>query len=179
MQDAFAGISVDAIGEPVDTGGARELAARDKYQFQWWALDRIGAQPVAGRKKGSDKGIDGVLPFFASSKEDFKRALVSVKGGEKVGVAAVRDLRGVLEREGEPLGILITLSRPTKDMITEAAAAGSYHNQLWQRDYPRIQILTIEQLLKGKQPDMPSQRSPFAQAALESEKATQLTLNVC
>src|SRR6266852_219426 len=51
MQDAFPGIEIKVIGEPVDLGGARELAARDKDQFQWWALDRIGAQPVAGKKK--------------------------------------------------------------------------------------------------------------------------------
>jgi len=81
MQDAFPGIAIEVIGEPVDLTGARDLAQRDKYQFQWWALDRLGAQPVSGKKKGSDKGIDGVIPFFAGPKEDYKRVIVSVKGG--------------------------------------------------------------------------------------------------
>jgi adenine specific DNA methylase Mod len=92
MEDAFPGIGVKVIGEPVDVGGARELAARDKYQFQWWALDKIGAQPVAGKKKGKDQGIDGVIPYVDAAPSEFKRVIVSVKGGEQAGVGAVRDL---------------------------------------------------------------------------------------
>ncbi|MDO8616584.1 MAG: DNA methyltransferase [Dehalococcoidia bacterium] len=171
MEDAFPGLEITVIGEPVDLAGARELAARDKYQFQWWALDRLGAQPVSGKKKGSDKGIDGVIPFFESPQTDFKRALVSVKGGEHVTSQMLRDLRGVIERENEPLGVFVTLVPPTRDMTAEAAAAGHYHNDLWQKDYPRIQILTIEDILNGKRPQMPPQRSPFAKAPLEREAA--------
>jgi hypothetical protein len=173
MQDAFPGIQIEEIGAPVDLSGAHALAAHDKYQFQWWALDRLGAQPVSGKKKGADKGIDGVIPFFAGPKEDYKRVLVSVKGGEHVGVTMVRDLVGVLEREKEPIGIVLTLATPTKDMIAEAAAAGFYHSDFWQKDYPRVQILTIEEMLAGRRPDMPPQTSPFAQAPLERERAQQ------
>jgi len=173
MQDAFSGIEIEVIGEPVDLAGARDLAQRDKYQFQWWALDRLGAQPVSGKKKGADKGIDGVIPFFAGPKEDYKRALVSVKGGEHVNVAMVRDLVGVLDREKEPIGLLLTLEPPTQPMITEAAAAGFYHNDFWQKDFPRLQILTIEEMLAGKRPQLPYGRSPFAQAPLEREGAQQ------
>ena len=172
MEDAFPDLQIKVIGEPVDLGGAHELAAKDKYQFQWWVLDRVGAQPVAGKKKGSDKGIDGVIPFIAGPKDtDFKRALVSVKGGEHAGVGAVRDLVGVLQRENEPIGVVVTLSKPTGDMITEAAAAGTYHNELWQKDYPRLQLLTVEQILHGKTPLMPPQKSPFAKAPTEREAA--------
>ena len=170
MQDAFPGIEIEVIGEPVDLAGARDLAQRDKYQFQWWALDRLGAQPVSGKKKGADLGIDGVIPFFAGPKEDYKRALVSVKGGEHVNVGMVRDLVGVLEREREPIGVLLTLEPPTQPMVTEAAAAGFYHNDFWQKDYPRVQIMTVEEMLAGKRPQMPSTRSPFAQAPLEREE---------
>ena len=171
MADAFPGIAINVIGEPVDLSGAKELAAKDKYQFQWWALDRIGAQPVSGKKKGSDKGIDGVIPFFAGPKDDYKRVLVSVKGGERVGVGMVRDLRGVVEREDEPIGVLLTLAPPTRDMIAEAAKAGTYHNDLWNKDYPRLQILTIEEVLEGRRPEMPPQHSPFAKAPTEREEA--------
>jgi DNA modification methylase len=170
MQDAFPGLDIEVIGEPVDLAGARDLAQRDKYQFQWWALDRLGAQPVSGKKKGSDKGIDGVIPFFAGPKEDYRRALVSVKGGEHVNVGMVRDLVGVLEREKEPIGVLLTLEPPTQPMITEAAAAGFYHNDFWQKDFPRVQILTVEEMLAGKRPQMPYGRSPFAQAPMEREE---------
>jgi site-specific DNA-methyltransferase (adenine-specific) len=170
MQDAFPGLEIEVIGEPVDLAGARDLAQRDKYQFQWWALDRVGAQPVSGKKKGADLGIDGVIPFFAGPKEDYGRALVSVKGGEHVGVGMVRDLVGVLEREKEPIGVLLTLEPPTQPMVTEAATAGFYHNDFWQKDYPRMQILTVEDMLSGKRPQVPQGRSPFAQAPLEREE---------
>ncbi|MGZ5385239.1 MAG: DNA methyltransferase, partial [Acidimicrobiia bacterium] len=173
MEDAFPGLDVKVIGEPVDLGGARELAEKDKYQFQWWALDRIGAQPVAGKKKGSDKGIDGVIPFVADRSGSFKRVMVSVKGGDHVSVQMVRDLRGVIEREGEPIGVLLTLAPPTKDMKTEAIAAGHYENEVWQKQYPRLQILTVEEVLAGKRPEMPPQRSPFAEAPVEQERGEQ------
>lgn len=176
MRDAFTGIEMEVIGEPVDLSGAHDLAKRDKYQFQWWALDRLGAQPVSGKKKGADKGIDGVIPFFAGPKEDYKRAIVSVKGGEHVGVAMVRDLVGVLKREKQPIGILLTLTPPTKDMVTEAAAAGFYDSEFWKKKFSRVQIITIEDMLDGKRPDIPWGKAPFAKAPTEKEKAQQDTL---
>jgi site-specific DNA-methyltransferase (adenine-specific) len=173
MQDAFQGIAIEVIGEPVDLAGARDLAQRDKYQFQWWALDRLGAQPVSGKKKGADKGIDGVIPFFAGPKEDYKRVIVSVKGGEHVNVAMVRDLKGVLEREREPIAVLLALAPPTKEMVTEAAAAGFYESGFWERKFPRVQIVTVEEILGGKRPDIPWGKAPFAKAPLEKEKGEQ------
>jgi DNA modification methylase len=176
MQDAFPGIEIKEIGAPVDLAGARALAAHDKYQFQWWALDRLGAQPVSGKKKGADRGIDGVIPFFAGPKEDYRRAIVSVKGGEHVNVAMLRDLIGVLDREGEPVGILLTLAPPTRDMVTEAAAAGFYDSDFWKRKFPRVQIVTVEEMLNGKRPDIPWGKTPFAKAPTEKEKAEQENL---
>jgi len=175
MEDAFPELKgkIEEIGAPVDLAGARALAAHDKYQFQWWALDRLGAQPVSGKKKGADKGIDGVIPFFAGPKEDYKRAIVSVKGGEHVNVAMVRDLKGVLDREGEPIGILLTLAPPTREMRREADAAGFYDSAFWQRKFPRLQILTVEEMLQGKGPDVPWGKAPFAKAPTERERAEQ------
>jgi site-specific DNA-methyltransferase (adenine-specific) len=172
MMGAFPSLDIEVVGEPVDLSGARELAKQSKWYFQLWALGRIGAQP-ASPKKGSDKGIDGVRPFFAGPKESYKRAIVSVKGGEHVGVAAIRDLKGVLDREKEPIGILLTLNPPTKDMITEAAASGFYENDFWKKKYPRVQIITVLDILKGKRPDMPWGGSPFAKAPTEKERAEQ------
>ena len=174
MRDAFPNIKIEVIGEPVDLTGAHDLAARDKYQFQWWALDQISAQPVSGKKKGADAGIDGVLPIViggTAEKPEYGRVIISVKGGEHVGVAMVRDLRGVIERDEEPIGVLLTLEPPTKPMVTEAAKAGFYKSELWQKDYPRIQILTIEEILDGTRPEIPPQQSPFAQAPRERKKA--------
>jgi site-specific DNA-methyltransferase (adenine-specific) len=167
MEAAFPGLKIDVVGEPVDLAGAQDLAARDPYQFQWWALDRLGAQPLDDRKKGRDRGIDGVIPFI-EGKTDRKRVIVSVKSGN-VGPSAIRDLKGVIEREKEPIGVLLTLKSPTREMQTEAASAGSYDSPTFARRCPRIQILTIEQLLAGKRIEMPPHLSPFARPARESQ----------
>jgi Restriction endonuclease len=113
-----------------------------------------------------DRGIDGVISFVEGS-TDRRRVVVSVKSGNLT-PAFVRDLKGVLEREGEPIGVLVTLKQPTREMRTEATAAGSYHSDLWNADYSRIQIITAADLLNGKKANMPpSQASPFAAAPKE------------
>jgi site-specific DNA-methyltransferase (adenine-specific) len=167
------------IGEPESIGGARQLAKDDRYQFQWWALSLVQAKPLGGEsggregKKGSDKGVDGVINFV-NEKGKTERVLIQVKsGGVKSG--DIRDLRGVLDREEAAIGVFITLEKPSKDMESEAVSAGYYHSNLWDQDYPRLQILTIEELLNGKGIDMPkSIPSQFKQAEKVRKKdATQ------
>ena len=152
LKDAFPGIAFEVHGTPQDLDGARDLAARDKYQFQWWALSLIEAQPYAGKKKGADSGIDGLI-YFRPDAKTTERAIVSVKGGEHVSVPMVRDLKGVLEREKAPIGVFLTLAEPTKPMLAEAAAAGFY--TLGDRQYPRLQIVTVAQALTGVRPAIP------------------------
>ncbi|MES0337123.1 MAG: DNA methyltransferase [Candidatus Magnetobacterium sp. LHC-1] len=152
----------DIIGEPEDLTGATELALQNRYQFQWWATSLINARPYGDKKKGKDTGIDGIL-YFSDEKDRVKKAIVSVKSG-KVSVKDIRDLGHVIDREKSDIGILITLITPTRDMISEAAAKGLYRSEAFFRDYPRLQILTIEDLLSGKKPDVPILVSPFKKA---------------
>lgn len=154
MKSAFPDHTFAVHGTPKDIGGARDLAARDKYEFQNWACSLVDAQPYRGGKKGADSGIDGQL-YFDDDKKTSKRIIVSVKGGENVNVAMIRDLKGVMEREKVEITFFITLTEPTKPMVTEAASAGFYSSPMG-RDYPKLQILTIEGLLNGKdQPRYP------------------------
>jgi len=145
------------IGEPEDLAGACALAAQDKYQFQYWALGLVGARPME-EKKGADKGIDGRL-YITDREGDTKSVIISVKGG-KVTSSQVRDLRGVIEREEAAIGVFITLELPTKDMKKEAAEAGMWKTKsVAASSHPRLQILTIEDLLAGKKIDMPAAQS--------------------
>ncbi|MCB9134100.1 MAG: restriction endonuclease [Anaerolineales bacterium] len=162
LKDAFdleAGRDYKVIGEPEDVGSARHLFRQDAYQFQWWALSLIGAKPLGGEqgsksgKKGSDKGVDGIITFI-EDKGKPARIMVQVKGGH-VKSGDIRDLRGVLDREAAALGLFITLEPPTRDMLTESVSAGYYESPLWGQKYPRLQILPIEDLLEGKRPEMP------------------------
>ena len=133
------------VGEPEDLSDAHQLAKDDRYQFQWWALSLVQAKPLGNEtggkegKKGSDKGIDGVINFI-DDKGKAQRVLIQVKSGH-VKSGDVRDLRGAVEREEAAIGVFITLEEPTRDMNTESASAGFYHSNSWNKDYPRVQIL--------------------------------------
>jgi site-specific DNA-methyltransferase (adenine-specific) len=157
LKDSF-GIEVPVIGQPTEVEGARQLAQGDdgRYQFQWWALNLIDARPLGGtEKKGSDRGIDGRITFTVGAKGEMGQALVSVKSGH-VNSAMVRDLKGTIEREGAEIGLFITLEEPTREMNLEATTAGVYTSPISGKDYPKIQILSIRELLEEhKKPMLP------------------------
>lgn len=151
LSDSFgAQAKYRVIGEPVTADDAAALAESDKYQFQWWALGLVGARPVE-QKKGADKGIDGRL-YFHDGSGATRQAIFSVKGGQ-LKATDVRDLRGVVDREKAEIGVLLSFEEPTKPMRTEAASAG-FFKSAW-GDHPRLQILTVAQLLDGARVDMP------------------------
>ena len=113
----------------------------------------IEAQPYKGGRKGADSGIDGYL-YFKPDGKTTERAIVEVKGGENVSPQCVRALGQVVERERARIGVLVTLADPTVTMRREAAAAGFYDSPLHGK-FPKIQILTVEDLFDGKKPHMP------------------------
>ena len=155
LHDMFSnGVQYKVVGEPVSLPDAKALAENDPYQFQWWALGLVGARPIE-EKKGADRGIDGRLYFHDeadSKKGRTKQIILSVKSG-KVSVKDVRDLRGVVEREEAQIGVLICMEKPTRDMRRESAGAGFYKSR-W-GTHPKLQILTIEELLTGHKIDYP------------------------
>lgn len=153
--------SYDVVGEPVSLPDAAQLASDDPYQFQFWALGLVGARPAqTEQKKGADRGIDGNVYFHDDPQGKTKRIILSVKAGANVNVAMVRDLVGTVTREKADLGVLITMTNPTRPMREEAASAGFYHSPMGGK-HPKVQILTIQQLLDGRGIDYParSQRS--------------------
>lgn len=163
------------IGEPVSIPDAVQLAKEDPFQFQWWALGLVGARRT-DQTRGRDQGVDGRLYFHDEGESGrTKQIILSVKSGH-TGVRDVRDLRGVVEREKAEIGVLITLEDATRDMCRETASAGFYKSPWGQ--HPRLQILTIEELLNGKGIDYPHptnvtfKRAPRA----ETPEVEQLTL---
>jgi DNA modification methylase len=150
LRDAFPQIEFEVQGTPKDYEGARDLAERDKYQFQWWACSLVNAQPYQGKKKGADSGVDGLI-FFQDDKELPKKIVVSVKGGEHIGVTMVKDLIATCARQKADIGLFVTLNPPTKPMTVEAAATGFYTSPATGAQFPRIQILTVEDLLAHKE----------------------------
>ena len=179
MKAAFPSVVFEIHGTPKDLDGARNLAERDKYQFQWWACSLVNAQPFQGKKKGADTGIDGLIFFqddeIGIKSTGTKKIIVSVKGGEHVGVTMVKDLIATVEREKAAIGLFVTLAKPTQNMITEAVSAGFYQSP--KGNFQKIQILTIADLLsekdRPKYPDITSGAHNFKKAKVEEKKVGQ------
>ena len=144
----------DVIGEPQDEGSARALWQQDPYQFQFWAVSLLEAQPQSEQRRGADRGIDGLLYFIDGPKRSTQKIVVQVKGGH-VTVSQVRDLMAVVEREKAAMGLFISLDPPTRPMSAEANGGGFFRSDLWQRDYPKIQLRTIGEMLSGSGFDLP------------------------
>ena len=155
MEEAFPGLRVPIEGWPVDYSSAEALAEQDdKYHFQDWAVLLCGARPVGGeRKKGADRGIDGVIPFMDG--KTARRGIVSVKAGKSVTPGMVRDLAGTVSRDGAAFGVFVCLREPTASMKKEAHSHERWELEMTGKTYPRIQILSAQDLINGTQPDMP------------------------
>lgn len=143
-------------GRPADSEGAKALAARDKFEFERWAVSLVDARP--NNKQVGDKGIDGVARF-ATGPKTYGRIIVSVKGGSYT-VSHVRDLVGTVKSHDAAMGILVALKPPTKAMREAAAAAGVYEHPQG-ADYPRVQIVTVAELLDGRMPERPPMLMPY------------------
>jgi restriction endonuclease len=115
-------------------------------------VGQVGARPQ-DMKKGADQGVDGRLFFHYGDDDETKQVVLSVKGGRNISVTEVRDLGHVVTREKAVMGVFITLYPPTGPMLNEAREAGEFESP-WGK-HPRLQILTVGDLLGGKRIDMP------------------------
>lgn len=169
----------EVIGDPKDLASAQALALESehdgRYQFQFWAAGLVDAFPAKDkRKKGADSGIDGIINFVDDNSGQAKRIIVQVKSGH-VKAGDIRDLKGVMEREKAVMGCFITIEPPTAQMRTEAISAGFYESGVKlegvsAEKFPRIQILTIEDLLAGKKLLFPRHHiATFKQAERKSK----------
>ena len=166
LQTAFgleAGRDYDVIGEPQDEGSARALWEQDLYQFQFWAVSLLEAQPQSEQRRDADRGVDGMLHFIDGPRRTPHKAVIQVKGG-RVSSPQVRELVGVVEREQAALGLFISLEPPTRDMRQEAASAGFFHSDLWAREFPKIQLRTVGEMLSGNGFELPPRPADYQPA---------------
>lgn len=140
----------EVFGAPTTLAEATALAERDKYQFQWWAFGTLRGRGLESseRKKGADEGIDGRILFEEPPDNEVKQVIVQVKGGQ-ASAKDVRDLAGVLEQEGKHgavIGCLVAFAF-TEPMRTWAKKAGEYRPAAISQKFPRLQLVTVEQLV--------------------------------
>lgn len=171
--DAIDG-SYEVLGIPRDRASALALFSRSPFDFERWAVSLLNGQPNV--KQVGDKGIDGVARFPLDARGAFGRILISVKGGKQLNPSMVRDLGGTVTTQKAEMGILVTNTPPTKGMVDEANHAGTYQHPHYGDGFPRIQMVTVDQLLSGHRPKMPPTMLPYIQALKAKTPADQASL---
>jgi DNA modification methylase len=175
LHDRYPGIAdtYETIGIPRDLQGARALFRHSHFDFERWAVSRINARPK--EKPGGDKGVDGVARFYLD-KKTAGQILVSVKGGGNLGPQFVRDLVGTVDTQKAQMGILITMGDPTPGMRDAVNHGGTYTWPVNNQTFPRVQIITVAELLAGKRPNMPTAITPYSSAIKAPAQVQQLDM---
>ncbi len=175
LEDAYGEkLDYELHGIPRDLGGAKALFLESPFDFERWAVSMVNGQP--NEKQVGDKGIDGVIRFPLGAKASVGRCIVSVKGGGQVNPAMVRDLGGTITNHKAEMGVLITMDRATPGMIDAANHGGSYTWPVNEATFPRVQLITVAQLLGGEQPNLPPALTPYLKAPRHTAKPDQLAL---
>ncbi|MCX6320330.1 MAG: DNA methyltransferase [Bacteroidia bacterium] len=167
LEDSFGKSVLNDIeinGIPEDFESAVALAHkkedRTRKEFEKWAvLTYSNNRAMINEKKGADAGIDGIAYMQdrnENSDIELKQVLFSVKSDKTPHVSYIRDLHGTIEREKAAIGYFITLFPPTREMIAECKKIGKYKNNLMEQEYPKIEIVTVEDILSGKRITIPT-----------------------
>lgn len=164
----------EVLGLPEDLAAAHALFARDRLEFERWAVSLVRGTP--NKRQVGDRGRDGMIRYYTGPRTAPGQIVVSVKGGQQLNPAMVRDLGGtVAQDDAIDGGVLVTLWKPTRGMTEAANTAGSYQDPSGNR-YPVLQILTVEDLLAGTRPQAPVIIPPYTEARPVAEVMEQMDL---
>lgn len=152
----------ETLGVPKDLAGAQALFQRSPFEFERWCVMLVDGQP--NERQVGDRGVDGVIRIPIDAKGNSHRVIVSVKGGQSVAPAFVRDLIGTVQSQKAAMGLLICMKSPTQAMRDAASHAGYYTYPVNGQTYPKAQIFTIAELLRGARPNLPPALLPYFQA---------------
>lgn len=159
----------EIMGIPRDLSGAQALFKRSPFEFERWCVMLVDGQP--NEKQVGDKGIDGVIRIPVDAKGNSHKVIVSVKGGA-TNPGHVRDLIGTVQSQKAAMGVFICMNHPTKAMLEAANHSGNYAYPVNGKVYPKVQIITVEELMNGKQPTIPTPLLPYYQARRRTADAS-------
>ncbi len=156
---------IQVIGCPLTLVDAQDLARNNPFEFEKWACGEVGARGLFHNlgKRGADGGVDGIIPFWTSpqamghNKDDIEKtfAVVQVKGG-KVTPDSVKALSTTVRESGGKCGIMVCFEKYMKTV--ENNREKKYVEDYEIGKYNFIQGLSVEDLIKGKPPVLPSSR---------------------
>jgi DNA modification methylase len=165
--------TLELNGVPRDFESAEQLAHKQddrlRKEFEKWAvLTYSNNKAIINEKKGGDGGIDGVAYIVDRNEKnelENREILFSVKSSKTLTPSVIRELHSVVENEKAAMGVFITLY-PMPNLIKESKKYGSYHNQFMGQDYPKIDVVSIEEMLKGKIMRLPNALSVLKSAEM-------------
>ncbi len=183
LEDTFGAKVLENIelnGVPKDIESAVALAEkkedRTRKEFEKWAvLTYSNNRAIINEKKGGDGGIDGVLftlDIDSKGKQEHPKVLFSVKSDKVLNPKVVRELNGALEREGAVAGYLLTLY-PMKNLVKDSKQYGTYKNKLYGKDFPKIQVISTQEILDGSRLDLPTVLSVLKSAQKKGKSSKQ------
>ena len=137
-------------GIPGTLEGAADLWTKDKYHFQQWAVEQTDG--FVTTKRTADGGIDGRIYFAVPDSKELQGMMVEVKGGANVTIESLRALKGVLDNDNALIaGLIIRVPLgETKERNFNRFMAEAGMITLWGNEYPRMQMLTIAEILEGQ-----------------------------
>ncbi len=142
-------------------------------------LTLLSIRAFINQKKGSDGGVDGIgymLDCNAKRVQEHRQIIFSVKSSKTLNPTVIRDLNGTIEREGAALGILITLYT-MPNLVKESKKYGTYTNSLFEQSYPKIEVISVEEILSGKTLKIPTSLEVLRRAEKKG-KMSQIRLNI-
>ncbi len=157
----------DIRGIPEDMTGAVALFKHNALEFERWVVMRLDGTP--NERQVGDRGVDGVIRFLIDAKGAVGRALISVKGGA-TNPGHIRDLIGTIQSQHAEMGVFVCMNEPTKGMREAANHSGVFTHPRDKKTYPRVQIVTVQDLLNGDGPRLPVTEIPYMQAQKRSTK---------
>ena len=188
MEKAFGETALHQIqtdGIPRDMKSAEALAHKKddrlRKEFEKWAvLTYTNNRAIINEKKGADAGIDAIAYFLtgvaAGASIDNAKIIFQVKSGN-VKRGDIATLRGDMARENAALAVLITLEKPSAPMVAEAKAGGPYKHETMGRNYDKISIVTIKEIVDdGKRLEIPMSIEVVKSAQKATGPDEQMTL---
>ena len=144
------GIDFTVEGVPRTVEGARDLWQRDKYHFQKWAVEQV--EGFVTTKRSADGGIDGRVYYAVPHAQELQSMVIEVKGGVNVGINVLRELKGVFDYDSALMAGLIIMEPlgrvKARNFAKFMAEAGTL--EILGIEYPRMQLLTVAEILDGK-----------------------------
>ncbi|MYC07980.1 MAG: site-specific DNA-methyltransferase [Chloroflexi bacterium] len=137
-------------GVPRNVEGAKDLWQKDPYHFQKWAVEQV--EGFVTTRRAADGGVDGRLYFAVPHAQDLQSMVIEVKGGKNVSIRDLRALKGVLDYDDGLMAGLIIMEPlgKIKARNFERFSADAGTLDILGIEYPRMQILTVEEIFEGK-----------------------------